>query len=138
MIVVTRTANNIQAIATAATWHPGAAGKTRSIGLKLPESNQNVFADGTAPQADVRLTARDTRTGSLSLEKQRSRSGDMPTYVAFNADDFPSTVPTVVRVTLSPTNPTIDRTSRSTSRRRPPSRVIVNVKERWQKEESRG
>src|SRR5258705_10492631 len=32
-----------------------------------------------------------------------------PTYVAFDATDFPSTGPTVARFTFSPTNPTINQ-----------------------------
>jgi len=112
VIVVNRTANSIQALANGReVGTPVSAGQTQEVSLKLPESNGNVFANGTAPtpQADVTFTARDTRTGSLSLQKSLTLSKDTPTYVQFDVDDFPSTVATVARFTFSPTNPTINQ-----------------------------
>ena len=111
VIVVNRTANTIQAMVNGNNIGPIDAGQTRSFSLNLPESNANIFANGTAPtpQADVTFTARDARTGALSSEKSITLSADTPTYVAFSADDFPSTVPTVARFTFSPTNPTINQ-----------------------------
>jgi large repetitive protein len=111
VIVVNRTANTIQALANGKGVGTVDPGQTQSFSIKLPESNANVFSNGTAPtpQADVTFTARDTRTGALSSEKGVTLSKDTPTYVAFTADDFPSTVPTVARFTFSPTNPTINQ-----------------------------
>jgi PKD repeat protein len=70
-----------------------------------------VFVNGVAPtpQADVTFTARDTRTGSLSSEKSVTLSKDAPTYVSFDADDFPQTARTQAAFSLSPTNPTINQ-----------------------------
>src|SRR3989454_7065484 len=111
VIVVNRTANTIQALANGNDLGQVAAGQTQSFSLKLPESNGNVFSNGTAPtpQADVTFTARDTRTGTLSSEKSVVLSKDTTTYVSFTVDDFPSTVATVARFTFSPTNPTINQ-----------------------------
>ena len=111
VIVVNRTANTIQALANGNGLGSVDAGQTQSFSLTLPESNANVFVNGTAPtpQANVTFTARDTRTGALSSEKNTTLSQDAPTYVAFGAEDFPSTVPTVARFTYSPTNPTINQ-----------------------------
>ena len=111
VIVVNRTANAIEALANGKGLGPVDAGQTQSFSLTLPESNANVFNNGTAPtpQASVTFTARDTRTGALSSEKSTTLSQDAPTYVAFGAEDFPSTVPTVARFTYSPTNPTINQ-----------------------------
>ena len=112
IIVVNRTANSIQALANGReVGTPVTAGQTQQVSIKLPESNGNVFANGTAPtpQADVTFTARDTRTGSLSLQKSLTLSKDTPTYIQFDSGDFPSTVPTVARFTFSPTNPTINQ-----------------------------
>src|SRR6185503_125399 len=111
VIVVNRTANAIQPLANGRDiGTPVSAGQTQEISVKLPESNGNVFSNGTAPtpQADVTFAARDTRTGSISLQKNMTLSKDSPTYVQFDAGDFPSTVPTVARFTFSPTNPTIN------------------------------
>jgi PKD repeat protein len=112
VIVVNRTANSIQALANGRdVGAPVAAGQTQQVSIRLEESNGNVFQNGTAPtpQADVTFTARDTRTGSLSLQKSMTLSKDQPTYVQFDTTDFPSTVPTVARFTFSPTNPTINQ-----------------------------
>jgi PKD repeat protein len=112
VIVVNRTANSIQALANGRDiGTPVTAGQTQEVSVRLPESNGNVFANGTAPtpQADVTFTARDTRTGSLSLQKGMTLSKDAPTYVQFDVGDFPSTVATVARFTFSPTNPTINQ-----------------------------
>ena len=110
VIVVNRTANTIEALADGKAVGSVTAGQTQSFTLRLPESNANVYANGTAPtpQADVTFTARDARTGALSTQKPVTLSKDTPTYVAFSVDDFPSTVPTVARFTFSPTNPTIN------------------------------
>ena len=112
VIVVNRTANSIQALANGReVGTPVTAGQTQEISITLQESNSNVFSNGTAPtpQADVTFTARDTRTGNLSLQKSMTLSKDLPTYVQFDTADFPSTVPTVARFTFSPTNPTINQ-----------------------------
>lgn len=111
VIVVNRTANSIQPLANGRDVGTAVSpGQTGEFSIRLPESNGNVFANGTAPtpQADVTFAARDTRTGSLSLQKSITLSKDTPTYVQFDIDDFPSTVPTVARFTFSPTNPTIN------------------------------
>ena len=112
VIVVNRTANSIQALANGReVGAPVTAGQTQEISITLQESNGNVYSNGTAPtpQADVTFTARDTRTGNLSLQKSMTLSKDLPTYVQFDTTDFPSTVPTVARFTFSPTNPTINQ-----------------------------
>ena len=111
VIVVNRTANTIQALANGNSLGQVAAGQTQQFSLTLPESNGNVFVNGTAPtpQADVTFTARDLRTGSLSSEKSVTLLSDAATYVSFDVSDFPSTVATVARFTFSPTNPTINQ-----------------------------
>lgn len=111
VVIVNRTANTIQALANGNPVGNVASGQSGSFTLKLPESNANVFSNGTAPtpQADVTFTAKDTRTGALSSEKSMTISKASPTYVAFEATDFPSTGPTVARFTFSPTNPTINQ-----------------------------
>jgi PKD repeat protein len=111
VIVVNRTANTIQALANGQAVGSVDAGQTQSFSLKLPESNPNVFVNGTqpTPRADVTFSARDLRTGALSSEKSVTLFQDTPTSVAFTPDDFPSSVPTVARFTFSPTNPTINQ-----------------------------
>src|SRR5258705_4705944 len=111
IVVVNRTANSLQALANGNVMGDVAAGQSVSFTLELPESNANVFVNGAAPtpQADVTFTARDTRTGALSSEKSMTISKASPTYVAFEATDFPSTGPTIARFTFSPTNPTINQ-----------------------------
>ena len=91
VIVVNRTANTIQALANGNDLGPVNAGQTQSFSITLPESNANVFNNGTAPtpQADVTFTARDTRTGALSTEKNITLSQDTPTYVAFTVERLP-------------------------------------------------
>jgi large repetitive protein len=111
VIIVNRTANTIQALANGKAIGSVDAGQTQSFSLELPESNPNVFVNGTqpTPHADVTFTARDLRTGALSSEKSVTLLQDTPTSVAFTPDDFPSSVPTVARFTFSPTNPTINQ-----------------------------
>jgi PKD repeat protein len=111
VLVINRTANQIQALANGNAIGEVAAGQTGSFTLNLPESNKNVFVNGTAPtpQAEVTLTAKDTRTGMLSSEKSVVLTHGNPTTVSFTADDFPSTGPTIARFTFSPTNPTINQ-----------------------------
>ena len=111
VVIVNRTANTIQALANGNAVGTVASGQSASFTLKLAESNANVFSNGTAPtpQADVTFTAKDTRTGALSSEKSMTISQSAPTYVAFDATDFPSTGPTIARFTFSPTNPTINQ-----------------------------
>ena len=111
VVIVNRTANTIQALANGNAVGTVSSGQSASFTLKLPESNANVFSNGTAPtpQADVTFTAKDTRTGSLSSEKSMTISQAAPTYVSFDATDFPSTGPTIARFTFSPTNPTINQ-----------------------------
>ena len=71
VIVVNRTANPIQALADGKAIGLVDPGQTQSFSLELPESNPNIFVNGTAPtpRADVTFTARDTKTGALSAEK---------------------------------------------------------------------
>jgi PKD repeat protein len=111
IVVVNRTANPIAALANGNQIGQVAAGQSGSFTLKLPESNANVFSNGTppTPQADVTFTARDTRTGAISSEKAMTISANNATYVSFDAEDFPSTGPTISRFTFSPTNPTINQ-----------------------------
>ena len=111
IVVVNRTANSLQAMANGGVMGTVAAGQSGSFSLNLPESNSNTFVNGVAPtpQADVTFTAKDTKTGQLSSEKSMTVSQGSPTYVAFTADDFPSTGPTIARFTFSPTNPTINQ-----------------------------
>ena len=111
VVVVNRTANPLVAQANGSEIGQVAPGQSGSFSLKLPESNANVFSSGTppTPQADVTFTARDTRTGALSSEKPMTISANTPTYVSFDAADFPSTGPTISRFTFSPTNPTINQ-----------------------------
>jgi large repetitive protein len=112
IVVVNRTANTIQALANGNNVGQVSAGQTGSFTLNLPESNSNVYTNGTAPtpQAQVTFTAKDTRTGSLSSEKPMTLTQSTPTYVEFTAEDFPSTGPTIARFTFSPTTPTINQT----------------------------
>jgi PKD repeat protein len=111
VVVVNRTANPIAALANRSEIGQVAAGQSGSFSLKLPESNANVYSNGTppTPQAAVTFTARDTRTGALSSEKAMTISANSPTYVSFAVEDFPSTGPTISRFTFSPTNPTINQ-----------------------------
>lgn len=111
VVVVNRTANPIAALANGNQIGQVSPGQSSSFTLKLPESNANVFSNGTppTPQADVTFTARDTRTGAISSEKPMTISANSPTYVSFAAEDFPSTGPTISRFTFSPTNPTINQ-----------------------------
>jgi PKD repeat protein len=111
VVVVNRTANPIAALANGSEIGQVSAGQSGSFTLKLPESNANVFSNGTppTPQADVTFTARDTRTGAISSEKTMTISANSSTYVSFTAEDFPSTGPTISRFTFSPTNPTINQ-----------------------------
>src|ERR671934_1439427 len=91
VVIVNRTANPIAALANGNEIGQVAAGQTGNFSLKLPESNANIYSNGTAPtpQADVTFTARDTKTGALSSEKPMTLSANSPTYVSFTADDFP-------------------------------------------------
>ena len=111
VVVVNRTANTIQALANGNAIGQVAPGASGSFTLQLQEANANVYVNGTAPtpQADVTFTAKDTKTGALSSEKSMTISQGSPTYVAFDATDFPSTGPTIARFTFSPTNPTINQ-----------------------------
>ena len=111
VLVVNRTANQIQAIANGNAIGQVASGQTGNFTLTLPESNGNTFVNGVAPtpQAEVILTAKDTRTGMLSTEKSIVLTHGNPTTVSFTADDFPNTGPTIARFTFSPTNPTINQ-----------------------------
>jgi len=111
VIVVNRTVNPIQAIANGSAVGQVEPGQSQSFTLKLPESNPNIFSNGTAPtpQARVTFTAKDTRTGTLSTEKSMTLSQSEPTYIPFTIDDFPSTGPTVARFTFSPTAPSINQ-----------------------------
>ena len=111
VVVVNRTANPIAALANGSEIGQVSAGQSGSFSLKLPESNANVYSNGTAPtpQAAVTFTARDTKTGALSSEKPMTISANSSTYVSFTAEDFPSTGPTISRFTFSPTNPTINQ-----------------------------
>jgi PKD repeat protein len=110
VLIVNRTANQIQALANGNLVGQVDAGQTTSFTLSLPESTANVYNNGVAPtpQADVTFTARDVRTGALSSEKSVTLTKGSPTYVAFATTDFPSTGPTIARFTFSPTNPTIN------------------------------
>src|SRR5262245_15026843 len=111
VLVVNRTANPLQAFANGNSVGQVESGQTGSFTLTLPESNANVFVNGTAPtpQADVMFSARDTRTGALSAEKNVTLVKSTPTSVTFTAEDFPTSAPTVARFTFSPTNPTINQ-----------------------------
>ena len=111
VIVVNRTLNPIQAIANGSAVGQVEPGQSESFTLKLPESNPNIYSNGTAPtpQAKVTFTAKDARTGALSTEKSMTLSQSEPTYIPFTIDDFPSTGPTVARFTFSPTAPTINQ-----------------------------
>ena len=111
VIVVNRTANQIQAMANGSAIGNIAGGQSQSFSIKLPESNGNVFVNGVAPtpQADVTFTARDTRTGNLSSEKSITLSKDTPTQITFDANDFPQTARVQAVFSLSPTNPTINQ-----------------------------
>ena len=111
VLVVNRTANQIQAMANGNAMGTVNAGQTGSFSLTLPESTGNVFVNGVAPtpQAEVTLTAKDVRTGMLSSEKNVVLTHGTPTTVSFTSDDFPTTGPTIARFTFSPTNPTINQ-----------------------------
>ena len=111
VVVENRTANPIQALANGNNVGQVASGQTASFSLQFPQSNPNVFTNGAAPtpQAQVTFTAKDTKTGALSSEKSITLSQSTPTFVSFDATDFPSTGPTIARFTFSPTNPTINQ-----------------------------
>ena len=111
VVVVNRTANTLQALANGNAMGEVAPGQSASFTLQLQESNANVYVNGAAPtpQADVTFTAKDTKTGALSSEKSMTISQGSPTYIAFDATDFPSTGPTIARFTFSPTNATINQ-----------------------------
>jgi PKD repeat protein len=111
VIVVNRTINPIQALANGSSVGQVEPGQSQSYTLKLPESNSNVYSNGTAPtpQARVIFTAKDTKTGALSSEKSLTLSQNEPTYIPFTLDDFPSTGPTIARFTFSPTAATINQ-----------------------------
>jgi len=111
VIVVNRTVNPIQALANGSPVGQVEPGQSQSYSLKLPESNSNIYSNGTAPtpQARVTFTAKDAKTGALSTEKSMTLSQSEPTYVPFTIDDFPSTGPTIARFTFSPTAATINQ-----------------------------
>lgn len=111
VVVENRTVNAIQVLANGNGMGQVAAGQTASFSLQLPESNANVFTNGVAPtpQAQVTFTAKDAKTGALSADKNLTLSQASPTYVAFSAADFPSTVPTIARMDFSPANPAINQ-----------------------------
>lgn len=111
VLVINRTGNPIAAIANGNTVGEVAPGGSGSFTLTLPESNANVFSNGTAPtpQAVVTFSAKDTRTGSLSSEKPVTLTQGTSTTVSFTTDDFPDTGPTIARFTFSPTTPTINQ-----------------------------
>jgi len=111
VVVVNRTVNPIQALANGSAVGQVEPGQSQSYTLKLPESNSNIYSNGTAPtpQARVIFTAKDTKTGTLSAEKTMTLSQSEPTYVPFTIDDFPSTGPTIARFTFSPTSATINQ-----------------------------
>jgi PKD repeat protein len=110
VLVVNRNANSIEALVNGSAIGQVSAGETGSFTLTLPESNANVFNNGAAPtpQAQVTFSARDARTGSLSLEKRVTLTQSSPTSVVFTTEDFPASGPTIARFTFSPTNPTIN------------------------------
>ena len=111
VLVSNRVANQIEASLNGQPLGRVEAGKAATFTITLPESNSNIFSNGTAPtpQANVTLTAKDTRTGALSDEKAFTLSKGSPTAVTFAAADFPSTGPTIARFTLSPTTATINQ-----------------------------
>lgn len=111
VVVENRTVNAIHVLANGNDMGQVAAGQTASFSLQLPESNANVFTNGVAPtpQAQVTFTAKDLKTGALSTDKSLTLSQSSPTYVTFSAADFPSTVATIARMVVSPSNPTINQ-----------------------------
>ena len=111
VLIVNRTANEIQAMANGNPIGNVASGQTGSFSLTLPESSGNTFVNGVAPtpQANVSLSAKDTKTGALSSEKFTVLTQGSPTSVAFTTDDFPDTGPTIARFTFSPTSPTLNQ-----------------------------
>lgn len=111
VLVINRTGNPIQALANRNVVGEVASGESGSFTLTLPESNANVYSNGTAPtpQAFVTFSAKDTRTGSLSSEKPVTLTQGTSTTVSFTTEDFPDTGPTIARFTFSPTSPTINQ-----------------------------
>ncbi len=112
IIVVNRLATNtIQVLANGNDIGQVAAGQTGSFSLKLSEMNQNVFTNGAAPtpQAEVTISAKDLKTGLLSLTKTVPLSQSSPTYVTFGIADFPVVAPTVSRFMSSPNNPGVNQ-----------------------------
>ena len=111
VIVVNRTVNSITALANGSAVGEIAPGQSQSYTIKLPESNANIYSNGTAPtpQARAIFTAKDAKTGALSSEKSLTLSQSEPTYVPFTIDDFPSTGPTIARFTFSPTAATLNQ-----------------------------
>lgn len=111
VLVLNRVANQIEASLNGQVLGRVDAGKSATFTVTLAESNANIFSNGVAPtpQANVTLTAKDTRTGALSAEKTFTLSKGSPTSVTFAAADFPSTGPTIARFTLSPTTATINQ-----------------------------
>jgi PKD repeat protein len=111
VVVQNKTVNTIAVLADGNQVGQVASGQTSTFNMQLAESNANVFSNGVAPtpQAQVTLTAKDTKTGALSTEKNLTLSQASSTYVTFSASDFPSVVPTVARFVTSPANPAINQ-----------------------------
>lgn len=111
LIVLNRAANALQIQANGSDLGQVPANQQATFTLKLPESNTNTFTNGVAPtaQGEVVLIARDVRTNAVSNSKNVTLSASVPVSVTFAAADFPVTVPTVARFTVSPTNPGVNQ-----------------------------
>ncbi|MGQ0734446.1 MAG: PKD domain-containing protein [Acidobacteriota bacterium] len=111
IIVLNRTANAITVMINGNEVGQVAVNQQGSFTVRLQESNANTFTGGVGPtpQGQVTLTARDVRTGAISLAKSITVSAGNPTHVTFAAADFPPSAPTVARFTVSPNNPGPDQ-----------------------------
>lgn len=110
-VVVNKTANALQVMANGASVGTVAAGQSSTFSLHLAESGQNIVSNGVTPTpvAQVTVSAKDQKSGSVSEQKSLTLAKDQPGYVTFTSDDFPTNTATIARFTVSPTGPGINQ-----------------------------
>src|SRR5262249_9186141 len=111
VIVVNRTADTIAVIANGNEIGQVSTGQSSTFTINTHETNSNGFVNGVAPapSADVVFTARDVKTGAISTTKTITLTQSPPTYVTFNATDFPTAVRTQANFSFSPITPGINQ-----------------------------
>src|SRR5215467_2440217 len=104
VIVVNRTADTIAVIANGNEIGQVTTGQSSTFTINTQETNANIFTNGVAPtpSADVVFTARDVKTGAISVTKAVTLTQSPPTYVTFNTTDFPASIRTVANFAFSP------------------------------------